>query len=79
MTDWEKSQFQTQGGWLRPSIGDRGSIVSKENVPGPGAYQVTSVDLKRQAAYTLKFRSDTEASKLQVPGPGVYNPLNLNK
>jgi len=44
MTDWEKSKFITQGGWLKPQNTDRGSIVSKENVPGPGAYLLTHAD-----------------------------------
>lgn len=64
---------------MKPTGSDRGSIVSKENVPGPGAYQITGVDKKRQPQFTLKFRSEFETKKLQVPGPGLYSPLILNK
>jgi len=54
-TDWEKSTT-SQGGWLKldPSKNnDRGkAMISKENVPGPGAYSAKEIK-KSCPAYTM--------------------------
>jgi hypothetical protein len=57
VSDWEKSTT-TAGGWLKidPSKpSDRGkAMLSRENVPGPGAYSAKEdIVSKKGPAYTI--------------------------
>ena len=49
-------------------------MLSKENVPGPGAYS-SKEDLiaKRGPAYSIKQRVNSSRCELS-PGPGMYDP-----
>lgn len=73
-TDWE--QNSTQGGWLKldpTKDNSRGkAMISKENVPGPGAYSAKMME-KSGPAYSMYARPNTK-DDAWVPGPGQYQP-----
>ena len=44
-------------------------MISKENVPGPGAY-TAEFETKKAPAYTLRSKCDAIKKDVQFPGPG---------